>query len=464
MEKKEKSFLQSLILALLVVLMLVQCTIYINLVENIDNSRLPAFPESMLELLSDQNGNTTVSGYNVVLPYFYAASKDGSKYAYRYDNSDGEKIWQSFIEVLKNCPGGTTKKVSFSNDETKYEYLDDLYCNSDNYFYVKLRNEIEVSVLCSIMSQSSEIISDNAGFKVSDMFLFYGGSGETYITAVSGAGEVLKIFPSRNITFNKELLSTYTDTVRNDFEFIKVNKNVEGKRNCYFPTFRHSVVIPDIVLLDYSEFEKALEETNIFANIFGMNEDNIRTYSTINGDTVYVQDATRLTVSKNGVVEFQPEYGEATLSDFLNAGNSTRNTFGDIIKASFEIAANINKMLNSCAGKLVLSDIVYSEGTFKLYYDYTVCGIPVNNGNMYGLYLEFSDSVLVYGSANILLYVYSEGSGSDIPQKSAYALLEDKIETPVSYFGAEYRVSHSELGTETGSMHWTVKTDREEAE
>ncbi len=464
MEKKERSFLQSLILALLVILMLTQCTIYINLVENIDNSRLPVFPESMLALLSDQNSSTTASVHNILLPYFCAASKDGSRYAYRYNNADNEKIWQSFIEVLKNCPGGTTKKVLYSDDGKKYEYLDELYRNSDNYFYVKLRNGIELSVLCSIISQSSEIVLDNAGFEVSDMFLFYGGSGEAYITAVSGDGEVLKIFPSRNITFNKELLSTYTDTERNDYEFIKVNKNIEGKRNCYFPVFRHSVVIPDIVRLDYSEFEKSLEGTNIFARIFGMNEDNIKTYSTINGDTVYVQDATSLTVSHNGTVEFQPEYGETTLSDFLNPGNSTKNTFGDIIKASFEISAEINKMLNSCAGKLVLSDIVYSDGTFRLYYDYTICGIPVNNGDKYGLYLEFSDSVLVYGSVNIRPYVYSEGSGSDIPQKSAYALLVNEIKTPVSYFGAEYRVLKNTFDTETGSMLWTVKTDREEAE
>ncbi len=468
MKKKEIiGYVQTAVMVLLFVLMLVLCGLYIRFAETVDDGSLPDFPESEIMLLSKDAEASSASGQRLISPYFIGISSENFMYAQTFASEHSEEIWQSFTDVLEGSVSGSSERIVNRYDNDKSSYLENLYSSKESYFYVKLTRAMEYSVICSVLLDTYMPMPQNPDFKISDMFLLEGDAGEAYITAVSPDGEVLKIHSSKKIEFNNDLILSYNNTETRNFEFIKIQKNIENGQNGYFPVFRHPITAPTVGQIDF------LQEFNIsedgddaldFMAIFGMNSDNVKSYRTADNDIVYVEDTVRLSISDNGRIEYVPGEEGTHISRLSEGYKADEYGFAHLAKTATEIAGKINEKLSGYAARLTLSDVVYRDGKCEFYFDYSVDALPVKNREAYGMKLEFAGDCLTYAQVNVDLYYYLGEQKTEMSQKTAYAMLKDKLYGSAGYFGAEYSFVSDEEGNETGIIKWTIRTQTEDEE
>ncbi len=453
------SIVENLLMVLLLFAMLVQCVWYINLTRGVGDASLPEFPESEAALLASDYLAASETGKSHVTPYFTGVIFDDVMYGGTYEDSLAYEIFGCFTKVLESAPGGTTKKVVYSGNDKKYEYLDSLYNDTKNCYYVRFRNSLEFSVLCQLMSDTYIGIPENPDFAVRDMFLICGSSGEASITAVDNEGNVLKIYPSKNIPFNNEYLETYNNTEKDEFEFVSVSKNRETGINCYFPCFRYSMdynLVRKVPFSEFFSFNPADADLRDFVNIFGMNPDNTRFYKrSSDGVQVCVENATSLEISADGDIQFLPKGQDGTLDLYLDVGEESDDGFFGYSRASQNIVAELNNKLYGCAGVLSLADIVYNEGECTFYYILTVNGVQLAGKDVYALELRFSENRLVGAKGHLEVCIKDSGAVTDMPQRTAFVLMENAA--PVRYFGPEYTLMDEVEQNDCARMLWTVE-------
>ncbi len=461
-KKTVVSIVENLLMVLLLFAMLVQCVWYISLAQNKGDGSLPEFPESEVQLLTEGKLDLNETVKSLVTPYFAGVISENGMYGGTYNDALAYEIFRNFARVLENAPGGTAKKVVYSDTQKKYEYLENLYNGTKNCYYVKLNNGVEFSVLCQLMSDTYTEIPENPGFAVKDMFLISGASGEASITAVDNDGNVLKIYPSKNIPFNKEYLESYNNTEKDEFEFVLAEDNVSADKNCYFPAFKYSLKYNTVLRTPFSErFDIDAEGADLrdFVSIFGMNEDNTRFYKrNSDGAMICVEDTTSFEITQNGGFVFIPEAQGGNLGAFLSIGADSGYGFFEYAGAAQEIAVSLNEKLSGCCGRLSLEDIVYNDGECRFYYSYTVNGVPVEEEGEYALELRFSRDSLIYAKGKIEVLVFDQEAVTDIPQKTAYVLMERNNGT-VLYFGPEYTFGDDPQDSSRALMRWTVEYD-----
>lgn len=473
-KKKVADFLQSLLLIFLFAVLLGQCAFYIRLAENLGGTGLEPFPDSELMLLGkQQDGNN--SSY-LISPCFTAVipkDKHGSgNYLPMSEGSDGREIWKYFTETIKSSVKGTAKQIIFADVEEKKSYLDALYTECTECYYVKFAKGIEFSVLALLLSDTYEQLPDNPDFLISDMFLTKGSNGECSVVAVDKFGEVLKIFPSRNVSFNNELVETYTNTDADSFEFVNIASSDFAERNGYFPVLIRSL---SSAALQKSELEAFVSlgdfgsDSDSILKAFGMNKDNTKSYVNSDGDYMFIENTTRLRVGKNGNIVYTPENGGTPISDILSySGNVGSDGFGEIAMLSKSVAAELSDLLYLCDGNVTLYDVSYNGTILSFVFRYTAGGIPITDNDDEGkirnaLRLDFERDKLVYAEMNVIPYRFSGTVSTDMPQRTAYAILSSELsqrneKSYVEYFGAEYLFASE---SDTSSLVFGMKTEKE---
>ena len=454
------SFAQSALLVLLLFAMLVQCVFFIRLTQNYSDSSLPLFPENEMRLLGNSGFNAAESGKSTVIPYFVGAITDKGRYAGIYDDTLAAEVFGCFAQIIENASGGTAKKVAFSDAGKKYDYLDTLYNSTESCYYVKLKNGIEFSVLCQLMSDTYNGIPESPGFVIEDMFLVKGAAGESSITAVDADGNVLKIYPSKNIAFNSEYLEAYNNTEKNEFEFVRITENTAEEKNCYFPAFKYSIKYKSIVkenFLDYFILDPDSTDIKNFVGIFGMNDDNTRFYRrSSDGAVICVEDTTSLEITPDGKFTFLAGDDSSTLGSILGQSENTKYGFFDYANAARNIVLSLNEAAYTGCGMLSVDDIAYADGLCSFCYNYTVNGIPLENGGAYSLKLNFSEDALVSAQGRIEVFAFGDEAKTEMPQKTAYVLM-DKSKGTILYFGPEYRLSEDPMQSGKAYIKWSVK-------
>lgn len=467
--KRIIGILQSCLLILLFLSLLVQCVFYVSFVEKIGGTGLEPFPDSEIRLLSGFSGGMSPSG--LVSPCFIGVlGKDtggrGVMLPMSEDSETAKEAWLGFVSVLENSQRGTAKQITFSDSSEKSTYLSQLYMNSEPCYYARFADGIEFSVLASVLSGVCDVMPENPDFVISDMFLVCGSNGEASIIATDLDGEVLKIFPSKNITFNNEILTAYTDTGENLFFF----KNLaEGKRfygNGYFPVLNRTLTAPSLVRSDFDSFfsiSEASDYSRRLMKMFGINADNVKNYNTSDGDMVFVEDTNRLNVSKDGRVEYIPDEDGTPVSEIFTTDNSG---FGAISDAARFIATSLSDTLSLCDADITLRGVYLDGSVCRFEYCYSANGIPIIDGNLgknnaTAISLDFYGDRLVGAVLNVVPYRFSGKASTEIPQKSALALLSDELyseDERVSYFGAQYLFDEGERESE---LVFAVRTEKE---
>ncbi|MBE6704756.1 MAG: hypothetical protein E7583_05790 [Ruminococcaceae bacterium] len=453
------SIIENLLMVLLLFAMLVQCVWYINLARNGGEGALPDFPESEASFLANDSLALSETGKSHLTPYFVGVILEDGMYGGTYEDSIAYEIFGNFAKVLENAPGGTAKKVVYPGTEKKYEYLDSLYNDTKNCYYVRFRNGLEFSALCQLMSDTDTDIPQSPEFEVRDMFLICGSSGEASITAVDDEGSVLKIYPSKNIPFNNEYLETYNNTEKDEFEFVEVDVNTTADKNCYFPAFRYSVdyrTVRRIPFSEYFSFNEFDADVRDFVSIFGMNSDNTKFYKrSSDGAIICVENATTFEISSDGSILFVPEVNDGGLDLYLDTSLDSDYGFYEYSRAAQNIVSLLNDKLYGCAGVLSLADIAYNEGECSFYYSFTVNGVPVEQNGGCGLELVFSGDRLRGARGRIAVCIPNGDSVTDIPQKTAWVLMEKH--GTVKYFGPEYTFPENSVGNDLSVMRWKVE-------
>ena len=466
--KRFFGILQSCILILLFMSRLGQCVLYVGFAEKIGGTVLEPFPDSQIRLLSSASGG--MSSSDIISPCFIGildgnTSGTGVMLSMSVDSEAASEVWQGFVSVLENSPKGTAKQIIFSDYAEKSSYLSQLYEKSESCCYARFAEGIEFSVLASILSGVYEVIPENPDFVISDMFLVRGSNGEASIIATDLDGEVLKIFPSKNITFNNEILTAYTDTGENLFFFQNLAEGKEFYGNGYFPVLNRTLSAPSLVRSDFDSFfsiSESGEDARKLMKMFGINSDNVRTYNTSDGDIVFVEDANRLTVSKDGRVEYIPDEGGKPVSEIITTDNIG---FGAISDTARFIAASLSEALLLCDADVALKGVSFDGSVCRFEYCYSANGIPIVDksfGEEYSaISLKFHGDRLVDAVLNIVPYRFSGKTVTNMPQKSALALLSDSLyaqDERVLYFGAQYLFAEGERNSE---LVFALKTEKE---
>lgn len=465
--KKERLFalLENCIMVLLFAAMLFQCAVYVGFVQS-ENAGLSEFPESEKKRISNIHTSTSETANSFIIPYFVGAITENGNFAGAYSENSAYEIFGYFLNVLENAVGGTCKKVAYSDSEKKYEYLDNLYINTKNCYYVCFENGIEFSALCGLITDTYDDIPENPDFIVKDMFLLCGSLGETSITAVDPDGNVLKIFPSKNISFNNEYLETYNGTDKYEFEFVKADGNTKSGKNCYFPSYKYSIGYETVKKKNFNDkFSVSVDSVDIqeFISIFGMNTDNTHFYKKSDGSIVCVEANNSFEISVDGNFTFTSEKGK-NLSVFAGVGINSEYGFYDYTSVAKSIVKSINEKLVGCRAKLTLNDIIYNNGECLFRCNYTVDGIPIENSEIYGLELKFSGENLISASGKIEVIEYSNKAITDMPQRTLYVLLPDSSDFYIVYFGAEYCFDSNAENSDIAVLRWTAKTESVEKE
>lgn len=449
------SMVETLLLVLLLFAMLVQCVFFISLTQNNSDGSLPAFPESEAKLLAYGSPEAAESSKSTVVPYFVGARHSGGMYGGIYDDEMSHEIFGHFARVLENATGGTAKKVVYSDSEKKYEYLESLYNGTSDCYYVKLCNGIEFSVLCQLMSDTYTDIPENPDFVIEDMFLVSGASDEASITAVDKYGNVLKIFPSKNIPFNNEHLEAYNNTEKDEFEFVRIEDNALSGQNCYFPAFRYSVDYKTVTAKSFADcFDMDTDSSDLrsFVRIFGMNSDNTRFYKRATDSAmICVEDTMGIELTADGSFTFNIGDEDGNLGNIIDSHESEHGFF-EYADAARSIVSSLNEKFGEYCGVLSVQDIIYSDGECRFVYIYTVNGVPLEEDLGYALELVFSSDSLVEAKGRLRVLSFSDEARTDIPQKTAYVLMTHG-RGAVSYFGPE--LSFGEDGY--ARLRWTVK-------
>ncbi len=453
--KNVVSFFESVLLIILLCAMLIQCIFYIRLAGNGEDGSLPAFPESEMKLLSEGVYDSGEKAKNPVIPYFTGVIKQDGMYGGAYGDALSYELYDCFLKVIKNASGGTSKKIAYSGVDKKYEYLDELYSGNTPCYYVKLREGIEFSVFCTLASDTYTELPENPGFLISDMFLVRGASGEASIIAVDPDGNVLKIYPSKNITFNNEYFETYNNTEKDAFCFESVPDNISAGKNCYFPVYSYSVKHKSIRRADFSEFFNiSAEGADIknFVDVFGMNDDNTKFYRrNSDGAMICIEDTVSLEISPDGSFVFYIGQQNETVPVFTD---SSSDEFADYAELAESTVGKLMKMLGASCAKYSLDDVVYTGSECIFFYNITVDGIPVEIPEKgYALELKFSEGKLCGARGKAYIYMYGTERYTDMPQKTAHALMEKR--GTVSWFGPEYTYVN-DTGTDA-YIRWTVR-------
>ncbi len=463
--------LQSCLLILLFLSLLGQCVFYVGFAENIGGTGLEPFPDSEIRLLSGFSGSMSTS--ELVSPCFIGVLNGdvggtGVMLTMSEDSEEAKEAWLGFVSVLENSPKGTAKQVTFSDSAEKAAYLSQLYKKCEPCYYARFAEGIEFSVLASVLSGVCDIIPENPDFVISDMFLVCGSNGEASIIATDLDGEVLKIFPSKNITFNNEILTAYTDTGENLFFFQNLAEGKDFYGNGYFPVLNRTLTAPSLVRSDFDSFF-SISETSEYSRklmkMFGINVDNVKTYSTSDGDMVFVEDTNRLAASEDGRVEYIPDEDGTPVFEIFATDN---RGFGAISDTARFIATLLSDALSLCDADITLKGVYLDGSVCRFEYCYSANGIPIIDGSLgedsdTAISLEFYGDRLVGAVLNVVPYRFSGKTSTDIPQKSALALLSDELydeNERVSYFGAQYRFYEGERESE---LVFAIRTEKEVA-
>ncbi len=459
-KKTVVSLVETLLLVVLLFVMLVQCIFFISLTQKSTDGSLPEFPESEAKFITSGISDMAGRDKSAVVPYFVGVISENGMYGGLYEDNLSREVFGCFARVLENAPGGTAKKVVYSDDEKKYDYLGNLYYGSQNCYYVKFKNGIEFSVLCQLLSDTYSEIPENPDFVIEDMFLVGGASGEASITAVDGMGNVLKIYPSKNIPFNNEYLETYNNTVKDEFEFVSIDDNISAGVNRYFPSFSYSVGYRTVYsgnFTDFFDIDSESSDLHDFVSVFGMNDDNTKFYKRASdGAMICVEDTTSIEISPNGGFVFLADEDGGNLEELLDYSGSFEYGFFEYADVASKIVSALNDSFGAACALLSLDDIIYENGECRFRYGYTVDGVPVRTGQSYSLELVFSSSSLVSASGRISILTYGDEARTELPQKTAYVLMEKNRGT-VSYFGPEYCFSEDPLEVGKAYIKWTVK-------
>ena len=460
-KKTVVSILENAFMVFLLAVMLIQCVLYISIAQNNSDGSLPYFPESESRVLANDKSVLSEAGKSFVTPYFVGGISADGRFGGTYDDNLAYEVFGCFANVLKNSSGGTSKKVVYSGADEKYEYLENLYNGTKDCYYVKLKNGIEFSVLCQLMSDTYTRLPENPDFIISDMFLVSGSSGEASIIAADPYGNVLKIYPSKNISFNKEYLEAYNNTEKDEFEFVRIDSNKKTGRNCYFPSFKYTVGYMSLIEESFSEsyYLKAdSSELRSFVSIFGMNNDNTKFYTrSSDGAIICVEDTTSLEITPSGEFTYIPE-DVSELPDVFPDNRNGSSGFYYYSTASQNIVAKINEKLLGYSAKLSLDDVTYSDGECIFSYIYTVNGVPVKDEKNTGLELRYASDRLVYAQGKIRTISVLDDERTEIPQKTAYVLME-VTDRPVVYFGPEYVFEITNTDSATAFLRWVIKTE-----
>lgn len=439
-------FLTNGAVILLFALLLGLSVLFIRLSGVVEDTTLPPFPESGLRLLSGEAGKSGAADVYLFSPSFMSVSGEACRYALPYGEKDGE-LWQAFVRVLQNAPGGSAKKVAFSDETKKAAYLDSLYGSKDPYFYCRLSSAVPFSVLCALVSDRFAALPENPDFAVRDLFLCCGKSGESYLAAVDPAGDVLKIYPARGVAFNKDLLDAYNETGLRNFSFLRLEENADGA-SPRFPVYTQTLALDTVRRGQSEELLSSLSDPSKrqdLIGLFGMNPANTRSYEASDRSLVFVEDTAQLRVSREGFAEFTAQEGGNPLSRYLSYGGVTEASgFMDVLSVTRTILSRLGRLLENTDGRLFMTDLVRSGDGLEVRCRYTVSGIPVDTGREYDAVFRFSQTGLLYGAAYLESYRREDVYDDPLPQNLAYALIREEVPGRVVSFGAEYTPSQEE--------------------
>lgn len=447
------------IAAILFVVMLVTCGMYIDIKMNGQKSSLPAMSEKDKMSLLRTAASEKVSYSDDLIEPVFVGVKNGSKMiAACPDNTSRRSIEIMVYDPLNKLFSGTNKVKTFSSDEEKMQYIDALK-SSDNYLLIGFYNDIASNVFLPCLSERyRENVSENLFF-VKYLFILPGENNKLYGVAVSSENEVQLLYPSENVDYGKIFTETYD--ISDGYSYFEYEDS-DGIHPILSSSFVSGKYVLSNPALDYGKDKNQAWIENLF-DVFSINSSLVKDFSSRN-DTVinYVDEDKELSVSDDGFVRMKSSAGGIYLDEYLGylPENEAGYSFSDKVLA----VKNIINRTNENSGDLLMYSITgvdydKENDTFTMYLKLFSEGILVTE-NSYDASFTINNDSLMSAEFYAMTCKKLDDYSLVLPQKYSNALMEDSDD---EVFGSIYAMLVPTPDNEgTKSLGWVRLTPRTE--
>ena len=428
--------IQSVIIAALVVSLISLCGMYAY-TENSDSASLPAFPDGHMHLLSKDASLTMKSGNSsFISPSFvFLTDTSGESYGNFGGGENSETVWTEFERVLTLLHDCDIEKKSFSDKQTAFEYIDDLYYARSKY-YCEFANPLPLSAIAVFFENTyNDSIIYKESFFAKSMITTGDANGEVYLYVISEDGEVIVAKPKTALKFNYDPLENEADT-----ELEKVTPTVSESARAkgitgLIPIFSGVKNIGTVYREDFlSKFNIKADSENVAAIVsaFGMNPNNTNRYTAHNGTVGFVEESGELKISLDGEITFDSDGdGGISMSKILGylPSDIEKNTYGftDTVGAVCSILESLGQTFLGGEASLVLESVAFDKesGLTSFGFGYCIGGLRIRSESDgekdFDAYFSFSENALVKADVTGAVFVNTNTPYSDIPQTAALA-------------------------------------------
>lgn len=432
MKSEGKSFgiaakIEIAIAALLFVVMILTCGMYINIKMNGRSSSLPVLSEmDKKTLLRSAASENIYYADDIIEPTFVGVKKGDFMIAACPDNSARRSVEVSIYSSLLQLFGGRSEKTEFEGAKANEAYIENLK-NSQEYMLVSFYDDIPSTVFLPCISDRYETESDISMFYVKNLFLLPDADGKLYAISVSGENEVNLIYPSESIEFSKIIAESYD--ISDGFSYFEYEK--EGvvtpvlTSSFYANKYR---ITPLAVSYGKEKDSRWIEE---LFDIFSFNPSLVKEYTSKNETQInFVENEKEMLVSDDGAVEFKVSDGngvhiEEFLGFFPDGGEGY--TFGDRIFAVKALVNMLNFGDNTKSFCITGVDFDAVSNKLSVYLKCLADGILVTQNKSDAVFV-FEGDYLTYVSFYCVNCEKTEDYSLVLPQKYSNVLIDDTLQ------------------------------------
>lgn len=425
---KEKVFrilskIEILIPAVLFVLMLVTCGMYLDIKMNGRSSTLPSIPEKEKRLILRSNASESESYVDDLLePVFVGVKHDDKKIAAIPDDESRKIVEQSIYSSLVDLFSGTSKRIDFESEEANVEYIESLK-NSDKYMLIGFFCDIpSAAFLPCIVNGYDHTVHDSV-FNIRNLFLIPDVDDNLSAVAISSDYDVNVISPKNNIPFNKINAETYD--ISDGWSYFEFSD-----KSLLQPELTNSLFISNYQIkpaaVVYGK-EPECQWVDNCLEVFSINSNLVKSFTSGDRHSVnYVEQDGEIIIDDMGFVEYKALDDDGiNLEEYLGyaAEEGSNYAFSDKVFALKKIINSLNIHNDNVSYSLVGFEHNDDNNTLLAYFKYFSDGILLSQDS-YDAVFEIHGNNLVYAKYKAIICSEISEKTVLIPQKYSSVLID----------------------------------------
>lgn len=430
-KKNTETCLLIVTVAVLFLLMLVLCGLYLDLRINGINSSLPGIPEQDRWIISGERYEAKESSDEILSPYFLGIrTEDGKLLAASLNETSRKGILNQFNKCMKDLFSGDNKKIKFASEEEKNVYINELI-NEKEYMYASYFGEIPAAAVVPCLSGGKGNINLSNSFYFKHIFILPDENEKLYAVCVSETNDVYEITPMSDTEFNILNIDAYNDNRGfEEFEFYKGYLSPVFKTSFDVDTL---ISAPSFSFYDFNNITGPVKELLLS---FDFNTNMTKTFKSVDGSTVSFVDAGKeiLINLNDGSFSFEGKDIGIPFSMLLEYKAENAPTFTETVLAVKYFLSSVKNNIMGGDAAPTLVGVTEKDGKTVFSFKYFYNGIMITE-NDEDIVIETEDSFIKRVEIKTLFCVGGIHTKPVLPQKQAISMLESEFSENTMLYG-----------------------------